>query len=246
MSEAISPPAHDDSLLPPLSAENNHTLGTEGLLMLSQSRKIHPENPCKWRKEKTDFVFCFPPLPPLFPRTMWAKQRLPVVLLLEEAHGEFGTAPQFPQLPCGYCWMCAQVPAKVNGFCLSQGRKMFSRSGRKLFSRSIRKQHIIPRTGSYIYCNTGFPMSTWTKHSGASLQPQGTWEATFLQLQKDPGPQGCLGAEHEKGLQRIPFYFPLLKLRVAVAFSAVLSQMDALPVTGALQHLSRLQRDKPL
>lgn len=89
-------------------------------------------------------------------------------------------------------------------------------------------------------------MSTWTKHSGASLQPQGTWEATFLQLQKDPGPQGWLGAEHDEGLQRIPFFFSLLKLRVAVAFSAILSQMDALPVTGALQHLSRLQRDKPL
>lgn len=61
MSEAISPTAHDDSLLPPLSAENNHTLGTQGLLMLSQSRKTHPENTCKWRKEKSAFVFCFPP-----------------------------------------------------------------------------------------------------------------------------------------------------------------------------------------
>lgn len=93
MSEAVSPTAHDDSLLP-LSAENNHTLGTKGLLMLSQSRKIHPENTCKWRKGKTDFVFCFPPLPPLFPRTMWAQQRLPahclpVLLLLEEPRGKF-------------------------------------------------------------------------------------------------------------------------------------------------------------
>lgn len=184
MSEAISAAAHDDSLLPPLSVENNHTLGTEGLLMLSQSRKIHPENTCKWRKEKSGFVFCFPPLPPCFPGTVWAKQRVPALLLLEEA--EFGTSRACP-VPTAPMWvllgnrMWGQILGKVNGFWLSQGRK--------LFSRSIGKQHTIARTGlcikhkgSYICSNTRFPMTAWPKHSGVSLQPQGTWEAAFLQL----------------------------------------------------------------
>lgn len=121
------------------------------------------------------------------------------------------TAPMWAPL---VNWMCGQIPAKVNGSWLSQGRKLFSRSGRKLFSRRIRKQHIIPRTGlcmkhegSYLSSNMRFSMTTWTKHSGVSLQPWGTWETTFLQLVKDPGPQCLLSAEHHKGPQKIPLFF---------------------------------------
>lgn len=115
---------------------------------------------------------------------------------------EFGTStassvPTAPILVLLVNRMCGQILVKVNSFWLSQGRKLFSRSGRKLFSRSgrkrfsrsIRKQPSIPRMGlcikhkgSYISSNTRFPMTTWTKHSGVSLQPQGAWEAAFLQL----------------------------------------------------------------
>lgn len=107
---------------------------------------------------------------------------------------EFGTSTA-SSVPTAPMWvllvnrMCGQILVKVNSFWLSQGRKLFSRSGRKRFSRSIRKQPSIPRMGlcikhkgSYISSNTRFPMTTWTKHSGVSLQPQGAWEAAFLQL----------------------------------------------------------------
>lgn len=54
MSEAISPTAYDDSLLPSLSAENNYTRGDKSLLMLSQSRNVCPENTCKGKKDEAD------------------------------------------------------------------------------------------------------------------------------------------------------------------------------------------------
>lgn len=202
MSEAISPTAHDDSLLPPLSAENNHTLGTKGLLMLSQSRKIHPENTCKWRKEKSGFVFCFLPSSSSLPLNdvSQAETACPAPAGRGPWRNLASTASSVPTAPILVLLvnrMCGQILVKVNSFWLSQGRKLFSRSGRKLFSRSgrkrfsrsIRKQPSIPRMGlcikhkgSYISSNTRFPMTTWTKHSGVSLQPQGAWEAAFLQL----------------------------------------------------------------
>lgn len=81
MSEAISPRAHDDSLLPPLSAEQSHT-GHPGLTDV-ESEQENPSRkhmPMKERKDR-HCILVSPSLP------TQAEQRLPVLLLLEEAHG---------------------------------------------------------------------------------------------------------------------------------------------------------------